>query len=148
MPTPREHLAAAAHDGKLYVAAGRFPANTNAFESYDPATNTWSSLPPIPTARGGIAAAVLDGRMYVFGGEGNAATETGVFEENESFDFASGTWRRERSMQNPRHGIGAATIATRIHIPAGAPTQGFGLSSVHDAFVAKTPPRRAVKSSR
>ncbi len=146
MPTPREHLAAAAHEGKLYAASGRFSGNSNAFERYDPATNTWATLPPIPTARSGIAAAVLDGRMYVFGGEGNPATPTGVFEEVESFDFASGAWRRERSMQLPRHGIGAATIGDRIHIPAGSPTQGFGISSQHDAFVAKTPPRRAVRS--
>ncbi|HVR39758.1 MAG TPA: kelch repeat-containing protein [Thermoanaerobaculia bacterium] len=102
----------------------------------------------MPTARSGIAAAVVEGRIYVFGGEGNPSTATGVFAENESFDVATGTWRSEVPMVNPRHGIGAAAIGDRIHIPAGAPTQGFGLSSVHDAFVPRMPKRRAVRADK
>ena len=57
MPAGREHLAAVALDGKLYVAGGRLGGNRNAFERYDPAANTWESLAPLPTARSGIAAA-------------------------------------------------------------------------------------------
>ena len=145
MPTPREHLAAAAVDGMLYVAGGRSSGNVDAFERYDPATNTWSILAPLPTARSGIAAAALGTRIYVFGGEGNPATSTGVFGETESYDVATGTWRSEPMMRNPRHGIGAATIGALIHIPAGSPLQGFGISSVHDAFFADANRRRAVR---
>jgi len=142
MPTGREHLAAAALDGKLYVAGGRLPGNRNAFERYDPATNTWITLPPLPTARSGIAAAALNGRIYVFGGEGNGQSPTGVFAQNESYDPVSNTWRTEEPMAVPRHGIGAATLDGRIHIPAGATVQGFGVSAVHDAFVLEIPKRR------
>jgi N-acetylneuraminic acid mutarotase len=134
MPTPREHLAAAAFGGRLYVAAGRVGANTNAFESYDPASDRWTVLPAVPTGRSGLAAAILHGRMYVLGGEGNSATPTGVFEENESYDFASGTWRREPPMATPRHGIGAVTIGGRIYVPAGATVAGFGTVDTNEAF--------------
>jgi N-acetylneuraminic acid mutarotase len=142
MPTGREHLAAVAFEGKLYVGGGRLRGNSAAFERYDPATNTWTSLPPLPTARSGIAAAVLDGRIHVFGGEDNPATPTGVFEQNESYDPVTNSWRTDEPMRLPRHGIGAATIDGRVHIPAGAPVQGFGVSDVHDAFTNEAPPRR------
>jgi N-acetylneuraminic acid mutarotase len=142
MPTPREHLAAVAFGGKLYVVGGRLAGNTAAFESYDPATDRWESLPPLPTPRSGLAAAVAGGRIYVFGGEGNPAAATGVFPENESYDFASRTWRSELPMPLPRHGIGAAFVAGRIVIPAGAPVQGFGRSAMTDAFEPDVPPRR------
>jgi N-acetylneuraminic acid mutarotase len=142
MPTGREHHAAVSLGGRLYVAGGRLGGNTNAFERYDPDTDRWNELPQLPTARSGIAAAVLDGRIYVFGGEGNPLSFTGVFAENESYDPATNGWRTEPSMPEPRHGIGAATIDGRIHIPAGAPIQGFSISDVHDAFAGDPPPRR------
>lgn len=145
MPTGREHLAAAAVDGKLYVAGGRLNANVNAFERYDPASNAWTALDPLPTARSGIAAAAIGSRIYVFGGEGNSRTPTGVFEEVESFDTISGTWRREVPMAIPRHGIGAAVLGDRIHIPGGAPVQGFGTTGVHDAVETQFAKRRSVR---
>jgi N-acetylneuraminic acid mutarotase len=142
MPTAREHLAAAAFGGKLYVASGRFGGNRAAFECYDPAADRWESLPPIPTARSGIAAAVVGTRMYVFGGEGNPVTATGVFSQNESFDFISRAWRSEPPMPVPRHGIGAVAVGGRIIIPGGAPVQGFGTTATTDAFVPDPPLRR------
>lgn len=136
MPTPREHHAAAAINGKLYVAGGRRPGNftLSTLEEYNPQTNEWRALASMPTGRSGIAAAAANGRMYVFGGEGNSASPTGTFQENESYDPASNSWRQELPMPMPRHGIGAAVIANRIYIPAGAPIQGFSITDYHDAY--------------
>ncbi|HEY3057066.1 MAG TPA: kelch repeat-containing protein [Thermoanaerobaculia bacterium] len=142
MPTPREHLAAVAFGGKLYVVGGRAGTNTGAFEMYDPLTDRWTTLASLPTPRSGLAAAVLNNRVYVFGGEGNPAAPTGVFSQNESFDFVSGSWRSEPPMPTPRHGIGAAAIGGRIFIPAGATVAGFGTSDVHEAFATDLPGRR------
>lgn len=143
MPTGREHLAAATAGGMLYVAGGRLAGNTNALERYDPVTNIWTSLPPMPTARGGLAAAAVGNRIFVFGGEGNPNKPTGVFEETESFDIVTSTWRSEPAMLVPRHGIGAAALGVNIHIPAGAAVQGFGTSDVHDMLVTQTSRRRS-----
>src|ERR1044071_754005 len=142
MPTPREHLAAAAANGVLFVAGGRMSENTNAFECYEPDFDRWTILPHMATARGGIAAATLKNRIYVFGGEGNPATPSGVFEQTESVDLATFTWRTETPMPHPRHGLGAAAIGNFIFVPAGAPIQGFGTSSVNDAITEELPPRR------
>jgi N-acetylneuraminic acid mutarotase len=85
---------------------------------------------------------VLNGRIYVFGGEGNPSTASGVFEENEAYDIASGTWQTDARMPTPRHGIGAATIGDRIYVPGGAIVQGFGATQAHEAFLAVAPLRR------
>lgn len=144
MPTGREHLAAAAVDGMLYVAGGRMAGNTDAFERFDPATNTWTVLPSLPTARAGHAAAAVHDRIYVLGGEGNPASLNGTFPQIESFDIASETWRSEPLMAIPRHGIGAALLGTRIHVPAGANIQGFAPIREHDALELAVGRRRAV----
>jgi hypothetical protein len=51
-------------------------------------------------------------------------------------------------MPVPRHGIGAATIGGRIHIPGGATVAGFGVSAVHDAFAVDVPRRRRAVGGR
>jgi hypothetical protein len=47
MPTARSEIAAAAVDGRIYVADGLTALGTsNAFETYDPAAARWQKLPP------------------------------------------------------------------------------------------------------
>ena len=89
-----------------------------------------------------MAAAVFGNRICVFGGEGNPATSSGVFEQNEVYDIAAGTWRTDAPMPTPRHGIGAAVVDQRIYIPGGGTRQGFGPSAQHEAFIPIVPPRR------
>ena len=68
MPTSRSELAAAALAGRIYVAGGIAQLGTTAaFEAYDPATDHWEELPPLPEAVHHLAAAATD-RVYVTGG--------------------------------------------------------------------------------
>jgi N-acetylneuraminic acid mutarotase len=136
MPTPRDHLAVGVVKGKLYAVGGRNNSSftLNTLEVYDPATNRWERKADMPTGRSGIAAAVLRGCLYVLGGEGNSRVPSGVFSENEVYDVRTDSWRTVSPMPAPRHGIGAAVISGRIHIPGGGPIQGFGVTAVHDAF--------------
>ena len=91
----------------------------------------------MPTGRSGHAGAVVRGCLYLFGGEGNAASPSGVFPQNEVYDPRTNTWDSGAPMLNPRHGIGAAVVDDRVYIPGGATTQGFGASAIHDVY---TPP--------
>ena len=62
-------LAAAVLGGSIVVLGGESPTQTFAqVEAYDPARDTWSTLPPLPTARHGLAAAAVDGRIYAIAG--------------------------------------------------------------------------------
>jgi N-acetylneuraminic acid mutarotase len=134
MPTPRDHLAAVAFGGKFYAVGGRPPLTLNALEVFDPATNRWSALAPMPTGRSGIAGAVVKDCLYVFGGEGNPSHPRGVFPQNEVYNPKTNSWERLAPMPTPRHGIGAAVIGNKIHIPGGADVQGYGLIAANEVF--------------
>ncbi len=71
-------LALVEHNGKLYRVGGFMAKNKEdedqslwsqeSFACFDPATGTWTELPPMPTGRSSHDAAVLDGKLYVVGG--------------------------------------------------------------------------------
>src|SRR5207245_10112485 len=72
IPTPRDHLAAAAARGLVYAIGGR-PLNPDRnydiVEAYDPASDRWTRRSAMPSRRGGLAAAGLGGAIHVMGGE-------------------------------------------------------------------------------
>jgi N-acetylneuraminic acid mutarotase len=130
LPEPREHCAAGAIAGVVYIAAGRAGAITGFGTwtfAFDPATNMYSQKAQIPTLRGGVAGAVLADQLFIFGGEGNSGPGTnGVFGEVEAYDPNSNSWQELTPLQIPRHGYGAATLDGRIYLPGGANRQGGG----------------------
>jgi N-acetylneuraminic acid mutarotase len=136
LPEPREHCAAGAVAGKIYIAGGRANGIPN-FEpntwELDPATGTYTAKAAIPTPRGGVAAAVLRGRLFVFGGEGSDVTG-GVFGDVEAFDPATNSWQAYPPMGVPRHGMGAATLGDRIYLPAGAIRMGGAADASASVF--------------
>jgi N-acetylneuraminic acid mutarotase len=69
-------------NGKFYVAGG---AGTNALDAFDPATDSWQTLAPIPTA-GRSVGAVIGPKIYVlvgFGSTGQAYV----------YDSGTNTWK-------------------------------------------------------
>ncbi len=140
MPTPRNHLGVVALAGRILAVAGRSGgispvAGTGTLEAYDPDTQEWQSLAPMPTPRSGIAAAVFQDRLVVFGGEGGAPDPSGVFRETEAYDPETSSWRALPLMPTGRHGIGAAVLDDGVHIAGGGPVEGFGVTDVHEVFV-------------
>jgi N-acetylneuraminic acid mutarotase len=138
LPESREHCAAGAIDGIVYIAAGRAGGITGFRPStiaYDPATRMYTPKAAIPTPRGGVASAVLNGRLFVFGGEGNPASGTdGVFSNIDAYDPVTNMWEPMPPMDIPRHGYGAATLDGRIYLAGGATAQGFGAVADHSVF--------------
>jgi N-acetylneuraminic acid mutarotase len=135
MPTPRNHIGAAFVGGKLFVAGGR---NANSFtldvlEAYDPVTQQWQTLRPMPTGRSGHAVAALRGCVYAIGGEGSNRPK-GTFAENERYDPRANTWETAAPMPVAKHGIGAVEFGGRIFVPAGADLAGFGAVQTNESF--------------
>jgi N-acetylneuraminic acid mutarotase len=106
MPTARGGLAAAALRGRLYVFGGEFfgPLGSGVFEEteeYDPATNTWRALEPMPVPRHGLGAAAVGDSIFLIGGGPVAgfgvtdvnslfvppANVTGVVDQNQPMTF-------------------------------------------------------------
>src|SRR6185312_1219303 len=79
MQTHLQGLPLVAHGGKIYRVGGlnnrnatkkdaADPHSTDEFAEYDPVTNKWSALTPLPAARSSHNAAVIGDRLYVVGG--------------------------------------------------------------------------------
>jgi N-acetylneuraminic acid mutarotase len=127
MPTPRNHAAIGAVNGKIYVIGGRVGAafiglasDTSLVEVYDPATDTWG-VPGarMPTTRSALAYGVYNNRIYVAGGEFQDPQQQTVFRTFEEYDPASNTWTVLPPMAIARHGVAGAVIGNRFYAVSG-----------------------------
>ena len=62
-------------DGEIYLIGGfvwegRVPQYLATVDVYNPETEEWSDIPPMPTPFIPFGAASVNGRIYVFGGNG------------------------------------------------------------------------------
>ena len=74
MPTARSGVCVGVYEGRLYIAGGEWQnaveqTTYRAFEAYDPATDSWSVLPPMALARHGVAGGVIGNRFYAISGD-------------------------------------------------------------------------------
>ena len=73
MPTPRSGGGCGTDGRKIYVAGGEVTTKQligamNAVEAYEPATNSWTTLPSMPMPRHGVAGAVIGNRFHLVSG--------------------------------------------------------------------------------
>jgi N-acetylneuraminic acid mutarotase len=134
LPTARDHVAAVAHNGLIYVVGGRvdsFHTNSNLHHTYNPQTDKWEMRNPLPTARSGHGAGIIEGKLFIMGGEGTNR----VFGQNEGYDFAKDSWEQYAPMLTPRHGLGAAAVGSTIYVAGGGAVMGGGIqTSINEAF--------------
>jgi len=74
MPTPRSAMTWGTYRGRIYVAGGEMRnaqsyGTYRAVEAYDPATNRWSTLPPMLVPRHGLAGDVVGNRLHLVSGD-------------------------------------------------------------------------------
>jgi N-acetylneuraminic acid mutarotase len=85
MPTARSGLQASEVGGKIYLIGGWIESKSSSFaetsaqvEIYDPGTDTWATVSPMPTAVGGYASAVADGKIYIISGALSGSTKANL----------------------------------------------------------------------
>jgi N-acetylneuraminic acid mutarotase len=111
MAEPRQELAAAELDGKLY-AVGGLGGRPNANEIYDIQTDTWDLGADLPVGTDHAWAVALDGRVYV-----GAGTSNRVF----SYDPEADAWTDVAPSAFFHGGTpAAAAIDGRIYVAGGA----------------------------
>ena len=93
----------------IYYYTGGFTgtARVATVRSFNPATNTWTTLPPMLTARNVHEAALLNGKLYVAGGIGN----TGLLASAEVYDFDTRQWTEIAPLNTTR--TSATSFVTR-----------------------------------
>ena len=134
MPTGREHLAAVAAEGKLYVIGGRYDQDKNlpTVEIYDPQTDTWVRGPDMLSATSGLTAAYLDGRIHVTGGEDLFGLT--VSNQHQVLDLATMTWELWPDLPGARHGLTSQAVDGKWIVIGGSPVQNIAMSNRVDIF--------------
>jgi N-acetylneuraminic acid mutarotase len=137
MALPSHHLAFTEYHGKIYGFGGFvYPQSgppawvpiNNAWE-YDPATDTWKALAPMPSKRGSPVAAVVGDKIYVIGGATtlpgttdpaiNQSTPQLCLGTVEEYDPEKNTWRERSSMPTPRNHTTAGVVNGKIYVLGG-----------------------------
>ena len=157
MPHPAHHAALTAVNGKIYAFGGFVaPANTpvplgaawqpiaDAWE-FNPATDSWKPLAPLPGKRGSAIAAEVGGKIYVIGG---ATTVDGskdpfftafgparVLATNDVYDPATNTWESRNPMSVPRNHAFSGVVNGKIYVIGGRTGQAFILSATNTDVV-------------
>src|ERR1700694_182736 len=90
MPSARSAMASGVLGGRIHVTGGegqdyRSMFTFRALEAYDPATNTWATLPSMPVSRHGLAGGALGNRLHMVSGDVQSAG-TGVQVHADSHD--------------------------------------------------------------
>jgi uncharacterized membrane protein len=134
LPSPRSDAYAVAVSGKIYVIGGfssTLSNSTSSFlstiQAYDIASNTWSTLAPMPTPRDHVVAGVCGNDIFVIGGATSPFfTATSVVE---AYQIGSNKWVTGIApMPTPRWEMAAAQIGSTLYVVGGG---GFGNLAVN-----------------
>jgi N-acetylneuraminic acid mutarotase len=138
-PLPvRSEEGSAVHKGLLYVVGGRSSSTGGVLsdlDRYDPSTDTWTVLAPMPTPRAGLGVAKLAGGIYAVGGRtsiGGPCTG-GELAAVERYDIATNTWSPKASLPAARSDVGAMAIGGKLYAFGGCTAAG-GVTSAAEVY--------------
>jgi N-acetylneuraminic acid mutarotase len=148
MPLPAHRVAMAEYNGKIYAFGGfKKPASgqvaweaiNNSWE-YDPASDKWTALKPMPSTRGAASAVSVDGKIYVMGGAGvhpgtknvplliaPDTTPNRSFDVVEEYDVSSDSWHARSTMPTPRNQFALAAANGKVYAIGGRMGSAFAL---------------------
>jgi len=126
MPTPRDGLAIAVFQGKIYCFGGRnvskdYSISTNVNEVYDIETDSWETKTPMPTARSGLQASEVDDKIYLIGGriESESSSISEKSAQVEIYDPVIDTWTFGSPIPTAVAGYASAVLDGKIYIISG-----------------------------
>jgi N-acetylneuraminic acid mutarotase len=123
MPTARQGAATAAEGGRLYVIGGSTGTGAGngtvvgSAEAYDPASDSWTTLAPMPSPRfQSHGAAQIGGKIYVAGGRLCSCIPGGNTNSLFIYDVLTNTWSQGPNMPvNGSNGVSAA-IDSKLYV--------------------------------
>jgi len=126
--TIRSEGVGAEHGGFVYCLGGRSGVVLDVLERYDPTSDSWTVLTPMPTARAGLAAAVVGDRIFAIGGRDGTTPGSGnALNCVEAYDIDTDTWSPAcgtagalAAMPTPRMDVAAVAHGGKIYVAGGA----------------------------
>ncbi|HUP61380.1 MAG TPA: kelch repeat-containing protein [Thermoanaerobaculia bacterium] len=119
--TPRQEVAVAAANGKVYLIGGIGDAGVilDSVEEYDPHAGAWRFVAPLPRPVHHAAAATIGISIYVIGGYETLAFDPVSFVYR--FDTQLDQWTEVASLPLPRGALAAVAIGGKIYAAGGVP---------------------------
>src|SRR5919199_4916344 len=131
MPTERAEVGAAAVDGRIYVV-GAYSGVTNANEAYDPASDSWQTLAPLPGGLNHACAVGTSTTLYVIGGF-DPSTGNRPVDFTYAYDPASDSWSARAPMPTARGALACTAVGSSIYAIGGSSPGGdTGANEVYD----------------
>jgi len=142
MPTARYGLATAVCQNKIYVIGGIIGESdpttsgyTGVTEVYDPLTDTWETMEPMPTARENLDANVVGDKIYLIGG----SSHTSVFpfqqyaNENQVYDPSTDSWSTKTPIPTSTYCYASAAVDNKTYVMGGYSSGYFvRLNQIYD----------------
>jgi N-acetylneuraminic acid mutarotase len=120
LPTKRFEVGSTTLGGKIFVIAGESNGEqaTKLITEYDPASDRWRELAPIPhvTSHPGVAAG--QGKIYVLGGF-TGIPHVGAMDIAFEYDVAADKWQALPPLSSPRASVGTAFVDGKLHAISG-----------------------------
>jgi N-acetylneuraminic acid mutarotase len=153
MPQPTADGVTGVINGKLYVLAGTCSDDSPPFDCsehgtsrrfyrYDPATNTWTTLPPAPHQHAGGAGGVINGRFYVAGGGSVVRYRLDVY------DPVTNIWRARADLPEARSGTAGAVLQNKLYVIGGVGPSGNRAVFAYDPVTNKWQTRASLNAGR
>ncbi len=118
IPNPTMNLALTASNGKIYAIGGDKFQNTN--REYNPQTNTWKILEPMPTARQHIDCGAFENNIYIMGG---LTSWENISKKNEVYNVNTNSWSEKAAIPSLRNNAAVVTLDSLIYVIGGAGTK-------------------------
>jgi len=122
LPTPRCYMGCATYEGKIYIIGGMTTLsghNTSLVERFDPATNLWDTVAPLPRAKSGLVACTYANKIYAVGGY--IRDSVGYYTKTvERYDPVLNSWREVDSLNTPRINAGVTVYNGKIYALGGS----------------------------
>jgi hypothetical protein len=153
MPQPTADGVTGVINGKLYVLAGSCSDDSPPFDCsehgssrrfyrYDPATNTWTTLPPAPHQHAGGAGGVINGRFYVAGGGSVVRYRLDVYNP------VTNAWRARADLPEARAGVAGAVLQNKLYVIGGSGPSGNRAVFAYDPVTNKWQTRASLSVGR
>jgi Kelch motif protein len=135
MPVGRAGLGVAVVGDAIYAIGGRTATGgpctggpLSDVERYDIASDTWTTVAPLPSPRSDLAASVVGGKVYVFGG---CRTQASILHDVDVYDPVTDTWDTSPAdMPTARAGMYAvANKGGTVYVIGGWDGVGTGLNT-------------------